>query len=192
MHTRRVAALLIGAWLAGGIFMASLAIGGFHSVDRLLEAPSPDAMQYLKVLGGASARTMLRYLVSEQNRHYFYVWELVQLGMAVGLFATIFTMTEGKKVLLAGVFLMTLLVLVEHFLLTPYLSVWGRAIDFVPPEAPSPERFRFWQFHTAYSWLEVVKGLIAVGLCLRLTIHRSRRQLRSRQKVESIDDADNG
>ena len=172
--------------------MTAVAISSFASVDRLLAAPSPDAMQYLKVLGGASARTLLRYLASEQNRYYFEHWELAQFGLAIGLFVAVLSMREGRKLLIAGLVLMTALVAVEHFLLTPYLNMWGRSIDFVPPEAPSPDRFRFWQFHTAYATLEVVKGVIALGLALRLLIHRSRRQIRSRQKIDSIDDADNG
>lgn len=192
MHTRRLAVLLLGAWLAGGAFMAAVAMGSFGSVDRLLADPSMEASEYIKVLGDASARTLLRYLASEQNRSYFGMWELVQFGLGAALLVTMLSLTEGKKLLVSGVAVLLLMVAVEHFLLTPYLNVWGRAIDFVPPEAPSPERYRFRQFHTAYAWLEVVKALIILGLSTRLIALRSRRRTKSRQKIDAIHDTDNG
>jgi len=164
--------------------MAAVAMGSFSSVDRVLEDPPAAADDYIKVLGPASTRTLLRHLASEQNRQYFGTWEWVQLGLGAGVLVTVIVGTDGKPLLLGGVALMILIVVAEHFLITPYMNVWGRAIDFLPPEAPSPERFRFSQFHTLYAWLEVAKGVIALGLSVRLLFFNSRRRPRSRSKSD--------
>src|SRR5437764_11894389 len=43
MHFRRFAAFLLGIWIGGSAFMDMVATQNFHSVDRLLAAPSPQA-----------------------------------------------------------------------------------------------------------------------------------------------------
>lgn len=193
MHSRRLSALLLGAWMAGGLFMAGIAIGGFTSVERLLEDPAQPAREYINVLGNESARTLLRYLASEQNRHYFGTWELVQLGFGGTLLATVVISDRKNRLLLAGTVILIILVAAEHWLITPYINMWGRAIDFLPPEAPSQERFKFWRFHNAYSALEVGKLIIALGLSAKLLHYRSRRRSgKSRKQVDAIDDADHG
>ena len=68
MHTRRFATLLLGMWLAGSLFMFGVAVSNFQEVDHLLADPDPSASQMVKVLGGNSARMLLRYQVGELNR----------------------------------------------------------------------------------------------------------------------------
>lgn len=160
-------------------------MASFSTVDNVLETPAAGAEDYIKVIGPASARTLLRHLVGEQNRAFFSAWEWAQLAIAAALLATILMDTERNTFLLIGALLMTVTVVAQHFLITPHLTVWGRAIDFLPPEAPSPERYRHAQFHTLYSWLEVVKGILALGMSARLLFYRSRRRSRSRSSSGS-------
>jgi len=40
MHLTRIAALLLGAWLGGCVFMDTVATQNFRSVDRMLAAPT--------------------------------------------------------------------------------------------------------------------------------------------------------
>ncbi|MCP5111248.1 MAG: hypothetical protein GY953_10470 [bacterium] len=173
--------------------MTGIAIGNFASVDRILEEPAQPAQEYIKVLGNESARTLMRHLASEQNRHYFSNWELAQLGLGAGLLAAVIISDSHNRLLLAGAVLMTLMVVVEHWLLTPYLTMWGRAIDFIPPEAPSPERYKFWRFNSAYTAIDIGKMVVGLGLSVKLLIYRpKRRSGKSRKNVDVIDDADNG
>ena len=192
MHTRRFAALLLGAWLAGSSFMIAIAIGNFHAVDRLLESPASPAEQYVKAIGKSPARTFLRYMASEQNRSYFNKWELAQLGIGVALVITLVFATGRNRIIMGVSLALLLIVVVQHWLLAPHLNTAGRAIDFIPPEAPSLERVRFWRFQNAYWWLEAAKGLLAAGLSVRLLVFRSRRRSKLRKDVNAIDNANDG
>ncbi len=64
--------------------------------------------------------------------------------------------------------------LAMHFLLTPEITRLGRAIDFVPPGAPSSDRTRFWIFHGAYSVLELTKLAWGLGLAVLLVRRKKR------------------
>ena len=192
MHTRRLAALLLGAWLAGTFFMIAVAAGNPSAVDRLLESPAPPAEQYIKLLGGSSAGTFLRYLASEQSRYYFQQWELAQLGIGLALVIALGLPTRGNRIILGISLALLLIVAVEHWLIAPHLNTAGRAVDFVPPEAPSLERLKFLRFRDAYWWLEAAKVALALGLSVRLLMVRSRRRSRVRKDVDAINNADNG
>src|SRR5579864_4498043 len=132
MHYRRFACLLLGTWLTGGLFMAMVATQNFRSVDRLLAKPAAPAAQSINKLGHESARTLLRYQVSEQNRWYFQTWEMAQLALGgLLLVLLLFGSTEGALTLLLPV-LMLVIALVQAFALTPEIISLGRVIDFVP------------------------------------------------------------
>ena len=86
MHFRRLASLLVGAWLMGCLFMDLVAIQNFRSVDRLLSAPSAQAASPIRAMGGHDpARAFLRYQVAEQNRWYFENWERMQIALGLVL-----------------------------------------------------------------------------------------------------------
>ncbi|HKW96687.1 MAG TPA: hypothetical protein VJN43_03090 [Bryobacteraceae bacterium] len=167
MHFHRFAALLIGAWLAGSVFMDLVATQNFRSVDRLLSAPSPQATQRIQTLGGHDgARVFLRYLVSEQNRTYFVAWERTQIPLGIVLFLVLlFGMTPNRFSWLLAL-VMIGIVLLMHFFLTPEIISLGRAMDFAPPGTGG--HARFWTFHGLYSASELVKLALGVVLAYRL------------------------
>jgi hypothetical protein len=175
MHFRRFAALLLGVWLGGSVFMDLVATQNFRSVDRLLAAPSPKAAEQIQELGGRdAARAFLRYHVSEQNRWYFETWERVQLGLGLALLLVLLFGTTPDKLMLVLALLMLAIIIVMHFFLTPTITALGRAIDFIPPGTPSLERSRFWTFHGAYSGSELLKLGIGIALAVRLLRRRQR------------------
>jgi hypothetical protein len=175
MHYRRFASLLLGAWLTGGLFMATVATQNFRSVDRLLARPAAPAAQEIHKLGSAAARALLRYQVAEQNRWYFQTWETAQLALGGLLLAVLlFGSSEGALTLLLPV-LMLLMTLVQAFALTPNIVALGRIIDFVPPGQPSAERSRFWLLHSGYAGLELAKWVLGFLLAARLLFRRRRK-----------------
>src|SRR5947208_14361422 len=88
MNIRYFACWLLGAWMAGSLFMILVATQNFRSVDRLLAAPGRAGEQVEK-MGRDEARAFLRYQVSEQNRWYFETWEMAQLALGIAvLYAT--------------------------------------------------------------------------------------------------------
>lgn len=178
MHFRRFAAFLLGAWLAGCLFMDMVAIQNFRSVDRLLAAPSPQLAEQMKAMGGHdAARMLLRHQVAEQNRWYFETWERAQIGLGVALFLVLLFGAVADRWMLFFTLLMLTLVLIAHFALTPEITRLGRAIDFVPPSASSPDRARFWLLHGSYSASELIK--LGAGIVLAVLLVRRRRSSRA-------------
>src|SRR5712671_7889920 len=84
MKIQHLTCALLGAWIAGSLFMIMVATQNFRSVDRLLAEPGRASAQ-VERMGRDDARTFLRYQVSEQNRWYFETWEKIQLALGLGL-----------------------------------------------------------------------------------------------------------
>ena len=178
MHFRRLASLLVGAWLAGCALMDLVATENFRSVDRLLSAPSAQAAEHIRAIGGHDpARAFLRYQVSEQNRWYFENWERIQIVLGVLLLLVLLFGSVPDRFALWLTVLMLVAVLAMHFFLTPEITRLGRSIDFTPRGTPSAERTRFWTFHGAYSATELVKLGLGVALAARLLRRKKRREI---------------
>jgi hypothetical protein len=171
MHFRRLACFLLGAWLGGSVFMTVVATQNFRSVDRLLAEPAPAARPHLTILG-ENARALLRHAVSEQNRYYFALWEWVQLALGAVLLLVLLLGSGGSKGAVGAALAMFSIVLVFRFFLTPQITDLGRAMDFQPAGLALEERSRFWDFHRAYSAMEIAKWCIGLLLLARFTITR--------------------
>jgi hypothetical protein len=187
MHARRLACVLLGAWLAGGLFMTLVATENFQSVDRLLAKPSPAAQIEIKALGPALARQLLRYQVAEQNRWYFEFWEIVQLFLgALVFFFLLFGTPEGKFALSLAL-AMIAMVLVQRFLLTPEIIALGRLLDFAP-DIPSGDRNKFRVLHATYMIVEMIKWGLGFVLTVRLVARRHSRSGDSWKELDMVDE----
>jgi len=182
MKSRYVACWLVGAWIAGSLFMILVATQNFRSVDRLLAAAASAGAQVEK-MGHQEARTFLRYQVSEQNRWYFETWETVQLALGLALMASLWR--QGKLVISLAAAMFALL-LVERLYLTPEIIRLGRIIDFIPQATPSQDRNIFWRFHGAYSGVELLK--LALGFLLSGSFIFGRNRVG--HQVDLVDEAD--
>jgi hypothetical protein len=187
MHFRRFSTFLLGAWLAGSLFMAMVATQNFRAVDRLLANPSPAAAQEIGRLGRESARALLRYQVSEQNRWYFQTWELMELALGLTLLLVLVFGSLETLFSLMLALAMLLIVVAQHFFLTPEIVALGRLIDFRPA---SQHVGRFWVMHGAYSGLEVLKWLVALLLGGKLVIGTPRFLRDPGRKINLVDKAD--
>ena len=127
------------------------------------------------------------------NRWLFRAWENTQLvGGTVFFFVLLFGSRENKLVL-TGILLALGLVLLQRLVITPEIVALGRLIDFVPPNAPSPERQQFWVVHTAYAGIEVGKWLVALVLAGKMVFfsgERAGRLRHTRRELDGIDKAD--
>jgi preprotein translocase subunit SecG len=177
MHLTRIAALLLGVWLGGCLFMDTVATQNFRSVDRMLTAPTAQMKERIQVLGGHdAARALLRYQASEQNRQYFATWESTQIALGLLLILMLVVAGQRDRVTLWLAALMLCVALVMHFLLTPEIIRLGRAMDFAPAGRPSGESTRFWIFHGVYSALELIKLGWGVALGVWLVLPRKKPQ----------------
>lgn len=175
MHLTRIAALLLGAWLGGCLFMDTVATQNFRSVDRMLASPTAQMKQRIDALGGHdAARALLRYQASEQNRQYFTNWEQVQIVLGLLLMLMLYVAGQRDRVTLWLAGLILVVAVLMHFLLTPEITRLGRAMDFAPVGRPSGESTRFWIFHGIYSALELIKLGWGVALGVWLVLPRKK------------------
>jgi hypothetical protein len=175
VHFRRLACLLLGAWLAGGVLVDTVVIENFRSVDRLLSRPAAPAATLIAKLGPAPARMLLRHEVSEQNRWNFETWGLVSAACGVMLIMLLlFASTESKSTLLLAL-LMFLVAVLQRFALTPEMVFLGRIIDWIPADHPSPERSTFWMLHTAFVGLDLLNLALGLVLGAKLVLRHRRR-----------------
>ena len=167
MHTRRLAALVLGLWLGCGIFMGWVATHNLTSVQQIISHPRKEFQ-------------------GELNRHYFRWWELVQIVVGFGLGLLLLFATNGNRLVMTLVTGMVAIVVVQHLTITPQILELGRGLDFLPPGEISKERAAFRNYHGFYSTLELVKLLAGLGLAARL-LYSSPSHRRKRSKPVAAD-----
>jgi hypothetical protein len=191
MHSRRLCTLLLGAWLAGGLFMAWVAVHNQRSPQQLLKSNSKRVQEELYSIGPNRAASLFQFQVSELNRELFDRWELTQIALALALGITLLFSTNGNRLMMALWGLMFALVLIQHLTITPMMIELGRGVDFAGIDEFIEERRAFRRSHASYGWLEVVKGLAGLGLAVRLLFSNSSgARRRRRREVDPIDHPD--
>jgi hypothetical protein len=186
MNSRRIACLIVGFWLGTSAFMIWAGIENFRGVDRLLSGPEAASVA-AKTPEADGARLLLLYQAARQDRTLFEDWGTFQLVLgAAFLFFLLFGSREGTLVLLLAL-LMTAIVAVQLFAVTPMIAarmrVIGPASVFVPPlKLPL----------ALYSAAELTKwalGLLLAGNWVTRSAHRSRD---ARQDFDLINKANHG
>jgi hypothetical protein len=171
IQSRRLSALLLGAWLGAAILTDVAVTQNFQAVDRFIEAPGNAATSSeLNSIGRARERAILRRSAGEENNWIFLNWERLEFVIGGCLFLALLFGDRPQKLMLILCFAMVLIVGLEHFLLTPRITGLGRIIDDLP--AAAPENKQFWTLHAAYSGLDILKLLVGLGFAARLAIRR--------------------
>ena len=93
-----------------------------------------------------------------------------QLVLGFVLFLLLLFGVRPQKTMLGAVALMTLIVGVQHFLLSPQVADLGRKLADLPPG--DALNSRFWTLHGIYSGSEILKLLIGFALAVRLATRR--------------------
>jgi hypothetical protein len=168
---RRLAALLIGAWLGAGILADVAVTQNFQAVDRFLQAPgSVSASAALNAVGRDKQRFILRRNAGEENNWIFLNWERIELALGGLLFLLLLFGERPQKLLIVLSAAMFLIVAGEHFYLTPLITDLGRRVDDLP--AADPDVKTFWVLHGIYSGLDILKILLGLAFAVRLAIKR--------------------
>jgi hypothetical protein len=169
---RRLAALLLGAWLGAGILTDIAVTQNFQTVDRFLQTPgSPATSIRLNKIGRAEERVILRRNAGEENNWIFLNWERCELVLGGMLFVVLLFGARPRKFMLALCLAMLLIVAAEHFFLTAQITDLGRRVDDLP--ATDPETHKFWMLHGFYSGLDILKLGLGFAFAVRLGIRRA-------------------
>jgi len=168
---RRLAALLLGAWLGASVLTDVAVTQNFQTVDRFLQQPgSVSASAALSAIGRDRERIILRRNAGEENNWIFMNWERVELAFGGLLFLILLFGERPQRLLLGLCAAMLLIVAAEHFLLTPLIVDLGRRVDDLP--ATDPDSKQFWMLHGIYSGLDILKMLVMGAFAVRLAIKR--------------------
>ena len=172
MHTRRVGAFLIGAWLLGALITAYIAAQSYSNVDRFFSNPPPQVAKELEDIGQDVMTQILRFQASQHNRHVFETWEVMQLGILGALLATSFLTSHRSRIVIISTALMLVLVLIAYFQLTPVMNALARSYDFLPLWAALRERDNYNFYSVWYRVLDILKVILAILITGRLLFDR--------------------
>jgi hypothetical protein len=170
MHTRRMATFLLGIWLGCSVFMGLIAIENLRLPGIAEAAPSDFSAEQTRIL--------LRHQAAEQNRLYFYTWEEIELVLGIVLAICLFLGTQKRILPLVLCGLLLLLVMFEHFGLTPELTYRGREADFPPGSALLDTQMRVLMLTQVYAGIEGAKLLVGAVLTSYLFVFRTRQRVR--------------
>jgi hypothetical protein len=172
MHTRRLAAYLLGAWILGILLMGYVGSQSFATVEKILNNPPGPVAKDIEDLGTDIARMMLRYEASELNRFMAQVWGVIQLGLGAALIITsVLTQHRSRFIIIAST-VMVIFVVYQMFVIQPSLNALGRSFDFLPPGAAPRDREAFATQTIWFNTLEVLKVLFGLVLSGRLLFDR--------------------
>jgi hypothetical protein len=187
MRHHRIIFFLLGIWIGVSTMLAFTVYLDFATVDAILKSPPEQGHKAYSQSGPDNTRAMLRYAAGVQIVNRFTAWEYVQF--ALGLLLTVMLLVEGSTRKLAVVsFTMTLLVAFQHFWITPELAWLGRGIEFLTP-ANAYLRVQFWKLHHVYGVVEIVRGLLGLGLAVFLYVRQGSRRVRVRRHLSEEDDS---
>ena len=169
MYGKPLIGFLLGAWLAGTLFMWAVATQNFRLVDRLLGSPAPGVSERWTPLAPGDARLLMRYQASEVNRLFFDRWGWTQLALGVALLWLVLRASSDRQLRITAV-LMLGIAAVLQFGVVPETVRLGRLLDFAPRSPAPPQAAPFWRLHTAYTALDMLKFLLGILATVRLLI----------------------
>jgi hypothetical protein len=172
MHTRRVGAFLIGAWLLGLLITTFIASQSYSNVERFFSNPPPQVTREVDQVGPDVMRQILRFQASQHNRHVAETWHVIQLGLLGALLATSFLTSHRSRIVIIATSLMFVMVLVSYFFLTPAMNALSRSYDFVPTGVGTAERENYAYYSVWFRVLDVLKTILALLITGRLLFDR--------------------
>jgi hypothetical protein len=192
MHARRLACFILGMWLAAGIVVAWLEREDFQTIQDVLSQPGPAVAERLKAVGAHEAYLLMGHVAVEQRQRTVERWESIQLVLGVGFFFFLLFGTREGKLSLAMALVLTGMVALERFLLTPEVLSLGRIAGFAPGGGSSGDEIRRSILSSTHQGLEIAKWLLQTALAALLILRRGRRSGDSGEQIHMVDKPDYG
>ena len=182
MHTRRIAAFLLGAWLFGTVLMAVVARESFAAIEGVLARPATQTGGMIRVLGADNARLLLHYYAAWERQILLNYWEWTEIVVGIALAAILFATKHTNRIVASGAAVMLLLVLFLHFVIAPEVGFIERNLAAQPASERSAG-----MLGGVYAALEAVKFLIGAVLAVYLFTFKNGSRYRVRRDLDSID-----
>jgi hypothetical protein len=186
MRYHRIIFFLLGIWIGVSAMLAFTVYLDFATVDAILKSPPEQGHKAFSQSGPDNTRAMLHYTAGVQIVNRFTAWEYVQFALGLLITAMLFVESSTRKLAVVS-FTMTLLVAFQHFQITPELAWLSRGIEFLTP-ANASLRVQFWKLHNFYGVVELVRGLLGLGLAVFMYVRQGGRRVRRRRYLSEEDD----
>ncbi len=177
MHFRRLAALTLGAWLAGSLLVALFTAHNARIAGQILARPAREAVDVMVKMQPADVRMLLDYHATEGNQWLRGQWETVQLGLGLVTLAALFLGSGRSPVPIVFCLLMIATVAFLRFFMTPQIRSLAVAVDFLRPEQSQASSDRLRALEMGYTVADNVKLLLGALVAISL-LRRSRRSQR--------------
>lgn len=190
MHTRRLVAFLLGAWMFGTGFMTYVAIHNLRNADQSAVVESEQAPLVLRALGPENTRLLLRHQASLLNREYFERWEQTEIFLGIVIVFWLVFATQRRWLPVALGVMALVLAGWLHFVISPEINFIAKAIDFMGPLEGESQRQRIWALHQVYAVGTLVKLMLCGILTAYLLWFRARKVTRKRviSELDASDD----
>jgi hypothetical protein len=176
MHFRRLAALTLGAWLAGSLLVALFTAHNARVAGQILARPPSEAVDVIVKLQPAELRMLLDYHATEGNQWLRGNWETVQFGLGLVTLAALFLGSGRSPFPIVVCLLMIGTVAFLHFFMTPQIRGLAVMVDFLRPDQSPAARDRLHALETGYSIADNVKLLLGAMVAISLLRRRRRSQ----------------
>ncbi len=194
MFSRRLATLVLGIWIGCCVLVDFLALEGHRIITRLLDNPTPDVKDILTKAENLAIGPLMHHAASERARSLLNAWENAQLVLGLAMLA-ILILTDQRKILaILMSAAMAFLVLIQHFFVTPDLSILGRSIDFLAESASfsvTVANLTLTQIYGALETLKLVIGgvLASYFFAMESTVKRGKtRRMRASDEMLGTPD----
>ncbi|HLW76381.1 MAG TPA: hypothetical protein VKS01_05335 [Bryobacteraceae bacterium] len=186
MHTRRIAAFFLGAWIAGGLFVMLMSLNATGATSRILTSPLPPAAKMIDTLGSDNAAMLLHHAAEESIRLTRHSWENIELVLGLLLVVCLLLATQRRILPLVFCGAMLILLAFQRFGITSELAFRGEQTDFPPGNSQLGARERYLALDEVYYVTEVIKLATGGLLASYLFVFRARR---SRKEIDAMDDS---
>jgi len=149
----------------------------FDAVDAVIKTPPDRVKEMIRVLTPDKTRALLRYTAGLQNVYTYETWEDIQIVLGLLISATL-ALEKQTRLLSVATLSMVIVVVFEHFKLSPDMAWLGGIIEFVPWTAESSMRDQFWNLHRMYMVLDATKLLVGLVVATVLVMQQSGRRVR--------------
>jgi len=172
MHTRRLAAYLLGGWILGILIFGFVISQNVANVDRIMNNPPGPFAKDIEDLGQDITRLMMRYQASELTRFLLEVWGVAQIGIGLAVLSSALFTAHRSKFIIYASGAMILIAVFQVGYVVPSMAAISRSFDFLPPAAAPKERDIYASYHVMYSTAEALKLILAFLLSARLLFDR--------------------
>jgi len=169
--------------------MVLVVLQNLHSADLVLVSPIGPVSNMAKTLGQDQITLLLRHHAAEQTRNLYYVWEQVQIVLALVLGGCLYFATQKRVFSIALCGVMLGLVMFQYLAITPELSYRGRETDFPPGSSTSGAMVRTLLLYQVMVVSEGLKVIIGGVLASYLFAFRTSRKRTGRREIDTVDNA---